>query len=273
MRIGEYGEIIESLITILRKANIPDGIIVRLLIYLVTAKAVVEQAIVAIRLDQRKGVLFGLDVVRDDDYKFLNGRIEQFEHKPHKKALFEAYTKLWQIVQRIGVQAHKLGYREQNTAFDSYISEMQQPENQAHLETLGLVGDFNDLVASHGNFKAEWESSKTSEDTRRTYPTVAEAKQYAAPYIRATLNSCELLEIEKDDERHADVEGKPDPKVVQELIDELNKVITEQMAIIRARETKKENERESAKEENTPPAEDGDAPVEQDDTDDMGAPI
>ena len=148
------------------------------------------------------------------------------------QAIIDAYEQIWPLIEKAGTTLYRLGYAEQSGKLEALFAELDKPENQTALTTMHADGIYADLKQAQADFVTIY-NDRLDEDTKKDYPTLSEAKSKTVPHVNGLLDAIDILD-------------ETDPGTHDALVDRLNGITTEIMAVARARKSRSESELEVA---------------------------
>ena len=169
------------------------------------------------------------DQVRDNAFIGLRDFFTSYSHSsdPAKAA---AGRNLTAIFENIGNSAYRLGYVVETSKINSLIANLSVPAAVKDMECVGATEWFAQLKTSQSEFEKIY-NAKIVTESAIDYPLVKDARERISRYLKGLMNYIEI-NTDLDEAKFGSTNEK------------INEIITEIVAIIRARETRSENKKE-----------------------------
>ena len=146
--------------------------------------------------------------------------------------LAEKGTKLYTIIERVGLNLYSLGYKAESASLLTLFVEFYKPENQQLLADLGIVPYCNSLKEAQAAFELA-SSQKLDEKTLQSTDSEA-ATLVMGEMIPAFTSLVAMLQL------YAELE----PETYSEVYNRMVTSISETITVARARKTRKQNKPE-----------------------------
>lgn len=140
-------------VTITREANIDDPHLIEINESLSDENAKLTLALNQERQNEHTKVLGVLDDKRDSDYKCLKLHT-QADTFNDNITILNAAVRVYRIFENHGLSLYKESYAKESAQLESLFVELDEADNQADLQLLGLVGKYENLKASQSAFSA-----------------------------------------------------------------------------------------------------------------------
>lgn len=189
-----------------------------------------NQAITAVRVNKLVDDVAAADAARDDLFIGFKDLIDAYKRRT-SQTLKDAHAQIWPIIQQAGTRLYLLGYTEQSGKMEALFDELDKAENLAALAAMHADGLYEELKQAQEDFVTIY-NNRLNEDTLKNYPTLKEAKSKTTPHVNILLDALAILE-------------ETEPGVHDTLINQMNSITTEIMAVARARKSRGEIEGES----------------------------
>ncbi len=179
-----------------------------------------EKDVVTISLTKKKsgeltGKMNSADDIYDDSFCFFRDAADLNSRRTSRAVMAKSSQIIADIIEKHGRTIHNLGRAEQIGKTESMIAEFLTPENQAHLNTSGLMADFEDTRENHNSLKALMEESANLESIKGNV---------IAPYKAGRALSKSLRDLYDVVEINARI-GEPEFITTLDLFDESLKKI------------------------------------------------
>ena len=139
----------------------------------------------------------------------------------------------------IGITIYKLGYLDETAILEALVSDIDQPEMQATLKTIEATGRYETLKAARQVFEVTYKEM-TATESEINYPLVKDSKIIITRALNWLLNYVE-----------ANASMKTDGFIKAES--EIDEIITDVVAIARARKTRGDNTKKKEDEQQKQP--------------------
>jgi hypothetical protein len=169
------------------------------------------------------------DLKRDHAFVGLRDFFTSYSHSSDP-AKATAGRNLTAIFENIGNSAYRLGYVVETSKINSLLANLSVPAAVKDMECIGATEWFEQLKTSQSEFEKTY-NAKIETDSAIDYPLVKNARDQITRYLKGLMN---YIEINTDLDKAKFGPAK----------DKINEIITEIVAIIRARETRSENKKE-----------------------------
>lgn len=140
-------------VTITRDANIDDPYLIEINDSLSDENAKLTLALNQERKNEHTKVLGALDDKRDSDFKCLKTHVEADTFNDDITIL-NAAVRLYRIFENHGLSLYRESYTKESAQLESLFVELDEADNQADLQLLGLTGKYEILKASQSAFSA-----------------------------------------------------------------------------------------------------------------------
>lgn len=174
------------------------------------------------------------DKDRDLDYMCLRDIIGGISYSRIEELAKKA-GKLYSIIEKLGTNAYRLGYKAESAILLSLFVEFDKPENQQLLTELSIIHFYNSLKEAQAAFETV-SSQKAEEQTLQNSDSEA-ATIVMVEMIPAFTSLVAMLQL------YADLE----PAIYGDIFNRVATCITETNTVARARKTRKENQKEEVK--------------------------
>ena len=169
------------------------------------------------------------DQVRDNTFIGLRDFFTSYSHSSDS-AKATAGRNLTAIFENIGNSAYRLGYVVETSKINSLIANLSVPAAVKDMECVGATEWFAQLKTSQSEFEKIY-NAKIVTESAIDYPLVKDARERISRYLKGLMNYIEI-NTDLDEAKFGSTNEK------------INEIITEIVAIIRARETRSENKKE-----------------------------
>ena len=169
------------------------------------------------------------DQVRDNTFIGLRDFFTSYSHSSDP-AKATAGRNLTAIFENIGNSAYRLGYVVETSKINSLIANLSVPAAVKDMECVGATEWFAQLKTSQSEFEKIY-NAKIVTESAIDYPLVKDARERISRYLKGLMNYIEI-NTDLDEAKFGSTNEK------------INEIITEIVAIIRARETRSENKKE-----------------------------
>ncbi len=226
---GELTETVNNYLKAITTSGLADPFITRITDLLVEDLEVLNQAMLAIRINKLVDAVAEADAIRDDLYIGFKDMIEAHKRRKDPK-MVEAYQILWPLIEQAGTRLYSLGYTEQSGKMEALFIELDKSENKKVMEDINVYEIYGELKQAQADFVAIYDS-RLDEDSKKDYPTLRQAKSQLVPHVNILLDAVGLLD-------------ETDPGTHTDLVNKMNAITTEITATALARKTKSESEEE-----------------------------
>jgi len=144
-------------------------------------------------------------------------------------------TKLYSIIEKLGTNVYRLGYKAESAILLSLFVEFDKPENQQLLAELGILPYYNSLKEAQASFDSV-SSQKSDEKTLQSNESEA-ATMVLVEMIPALTSLVAMLQL------YSELEGG----IYTDMFNRVVTAITEINTTARARKTRKQNQKEEVK--------------------------
>jgi len=174
------------------------------------------------------------DKDRDLDYMCLRDIIGGISYSRIEELAKKA-GKLYSIVEKLGTNAYRLGYKAESAILLSLFVEFDKPENQQLLAELGIIQYYNSLKESQATFESV-SSQKSEEQTLQNNESEA-ATLILGEMVPAFTGLVAMLQLY----------SQLEPETYSDMFNRVVTCITETNTVARARKTRKQNQKEEVK--------------------------
>jgi hypothetical protein len=181
-------------------------------------------------------IIFEKDLARDNAFIGLRDFISSFCHSSNTAKLAAA-TFLAGIIEKTGNTIYSLGYTIETSKMNTLLTNLSEPAAQTALSTIGATEWYQEVVTSEEEFETTYKTKIETESTI-DYPLVKDSRAKISKYLKSLLNYIET-NTEFDSEKYSS------------LKDKINEIITDSVAIARARITRLKNEKTQGTTDNT----------------------
>lgn len=173
-------------------------------------------ALLAVRDDSRDGAFVGL---RDFVKAFVSSG------SPEKAAAGEL---LVEIFRSRGWSIFSLGYSAETSQLNVLVNDLETPEAQAALTTIGATVWLDDLKTAQGEFETAYQE-KVAAQAGEDYQPIRDGRRQVARYVAALLS-------------YVDLQSDLNPVQFGPVVDKIDEVIVDVVTVARARRTRGGNE-------------------------------
>jgi len=166
------------------------------------------------------------DQLRDNAFIGLRDFASSFSHS-NDEAKATAGKNLTGIFETTGNSAYSLGYSVETAKLNSLIMNLSTPASLKDMESIGATEWFEQLKTSQAEFERVY-NSKIDTESAIDLPLIKDARDRITKYLKALLS-------------YIDINAELDPVKYSAIADKIDEIITEIVAIARARETRKGN--------------------------------
>jgi hypothetical protein len=223
---AELADTIKGYIKVIEDALLEESFLTRLIGLLYLDLALLNQAIVAVRINGLVVDLITADDLRDDLFKAFKGMVEANKTR-RDPVLVAAYRKIWPLIEKAGTTLYALGYVEESGKLEALLNELEGAEYQTAMGQIGALGLFVELKQAQKDF-AELYALRHEADMLKTYPTLQDAKKKAVLHLNTFFGVMKTL-LELEPEKYAPV------------VDKLNAITNAIMITVKGRKSRGEN--------------------------------
>jgi hypothetical protein len=177
------------------------------------------------------------DVERDDFHKKILLYVQGAQHHPDDQTIADAGKTVYALLELHNTGLARESYAVESHLLNALLLDFELPQYVAAIATLGISRSVANLRASQSKF----ESLQLAKNKNKTELTIEEINAYVTP-IRDIL--LELLSSLRTELRR-------NPELYTPIVNQVNGLIDETISKARARVTRKKNEAENAKAQET----------------------
>ncbi|GAA4274533.1 DUF6261 family protein [Aquimarina gracilis] len=225
---SELSEVTSNYIAIVQKHLCDNTFIINITKVIQPKLEDLRSALAAVRTNSLIEEVTQLDQVRDDAFILFRDMIQAYEKtdEPEEK---EAYTQLWNVIEKVGTTVYREGLLEQSGRLETLFQEMDKEAYQSALTVLGITNRYIKLKTAEQKFKVVY-TERLEEDTKKNYPTINEARRALTPLVNDLIPTLRNVVLTTD------------PTTNPDWIALINEQTDTIMAQVAARRTRKENE-------------------------------
>lgn len=179
-----------------------------------------KEALDSLHLDDFVSKVSKADAYRDETFVGFREIVHSFRTR-RNNTLLEAYDRVWNVIEKHGIDLFKLSYLEQSQKMEELFSDLDQSEYQESLRILNALEIYNELKLTQMDFDAVYDG-ELDEEAKKNYPTLSEARGQILPHINILIDAIAILE-------------ETEPGTHVGLVQNLNKVTSDVMARAKAR--------------------------------------
>lgn len=228
---AELVETINSYLAVIEEGGEPDAFVQVITELLKADVILLGEALTAVRVNALVTEVAQLDAVRDDLYIGFRDMVDAAKRR-RDDALLAAYAKVWPVIEKAGTTLYSLGYTAQSGRLEVLFAELDKADHQEALNTLGLTAIYAELKQAQQDFSSKY-SERLDEDSKKSYPTLGEAKKQAVPHVNILIDAISILE-------------EATPTSQEGMISRMNAITFEIMSVARARKTRSETVTENS---------------------------
>ncbi|WP_109832650.1 DUF6261 family protein [Reichenbachiella versicolor] len=231
---AELAETTANYLKAIQEASITDPFVLKIVALLESDLEALQQAIMAVRLNQLVSELSKTDALRDDLFIGFRDLVDANKRR-RIETIKEAYAKVWPVIDQAGKNLYKLGYAEQSGKLSALFNELDEEAYQSAITTLNAMDIYTELKQAQTEFNDLY-NERLEADQMADYPTLSEARSNIIPHLNALLSTMEILQS-------TTTEGEYD-----EVISLIDGITTAIMTVAKSRKTRSENEAEETEE-------------------------
>jgi hypothetical protein len=175
--------------------------------------------------------LFDSDKARDDASLGFKSFVHTYTFSVDSTKRAAALS-LEDIIKAVGTNIHRLGYVDQTAKMNSLIDKLGTAEAQQNITAINAMEWYNQIVTTQKNFEAVYQT-KANADSEIDMPLLKDSKKKITQALVPLLSYIES-------------NAMLNPTVFKPVEEKLNQLITEIVAIARARITRAANEKKEA---------------------------
>ncbi|WP_109831300.1 DUF6261 family protein [Reichenbachiella versicolor] len=231
---AELAETTANYLKAIQEAGITDPFVLKIVDLLELDLEALQQALVAVRLNQLVSELSKLDALRDDLFIGFRDLVDANKRR-RSEVIQEAYNKVWPVIEQAGTGLYRLGYTEQSGKLSALFNELDEEQYQPAMTTMNVKEIYEELKQAQVEFNNLY-NERLEADQLADYPTLSEAKSGIAPHLNALISTFDILQSTTDGE-------------FEELITQIDGITSSVMTVAKARKTRSENEATETEEE------------------------
>ncbi|MCI0513029.1 DUF6261 family protein [candidate division KSB1 bacterium] len=216
----------ERIIHIVRESITTEPFVDEVITTIETDKKQLDEALLHDRTNEYTKVLLGKDLTRDNAYVSVRDLAQACTRRLNPDEA-KAGELIIDIIRKHGWQLNRLPYAQESAELNLLFVDLDAPAAAAALKTIGGETCYTDLKKAQAEFEKTY-NQKVSAQTKEDYPYLAQARNKLSQHLQILLGCIEIL---------MEIRG---PEKYKVGVDKLNAVITEIMAIARARKTRNE---------------------------------
>lgn len=244
---GELRETISKYVKVIDQADVSEPVIGKITGLLKEDVNDFALALAKLNTNSMTGLTQDTDLVRDELLMALRLLIEAGDKMQDDDAQ-KAYDLVFPVIDKTGLRTIRYGYAEKSSRLAALFTKLDEPDYQGALATLNATAVYTKLKAAESEFLRVYELRVNEEATDIGF-RLRDVRLRTTPRLTTLLGLLEILvELE--------------PEAYGTLVEKINVITTEAMAVARARRTRIENG--LSEDESNEEVPDGDKPVSDD---------
>lgn len=167
------------------------------------------------------------DMERHEDFDCIVNNLKSANHKRRLPAAQKAAKGILAVVEKYRESILHLGFVKKTATIRAFLKEIGQEENAGNIAILEMQGMIDNLAASNDAFEQEYQL-KAEYDANWTYADLVKTSNEVIDRLKSCMSRVDTLAMDN-------------PGVYDQLIAEINVIITDMLTVARSRKTRAAN--------------------------------